>query len=323
MQPQPLADVHLFSPTMKQWRHGIVVDCGLDWSWDVIEAAVKQGPHPTACTTDAYELFAEDIAYQVTAGFSKVMLWDNIKQMRPRNLKVLPVALIPQTGQRGRIILDLSFPVYQDVNGVVTITQESVNSTTVLTTPTEPVKEIGLMLPRLLHYMRDTLRGLHILFCKLDISDGFWRLVIRDEDCFNFAYILPQRAGKPTRLVVPAAIQMGWVESPGFFCTVTESARDLTQHLVDNAVLLPRDPVEDLMKIADVPVRGRTDNPTKLLQVYVDDFCHAATQSLDGTQCSTQPYACVDQIGQSLTRLNVLHADAVQRHNRPSGDQLA
>jgi hypothetical protein len=26
--------------------------------------------------------------------------------------------------------------------------------------------------------------------------------------------------------------------------------------------------------------------------------------------CSTQPYACVDQEGQSRTRLNVLHADA-------------
>ncbi len=38
--------------------------------------------------------------------------------------------------------------------------------------------------------------------------------------------------------------------------------------------------------------------------------------------CSTQPYACVDQEGQSRTRLNVLHADAAPRH-RPSGDQLA
>ena len=102
----------------------------------------------------------------------------------------------------------MSFPIYQDVNGVVTITQQSVNSTTVLTTPTEPVKEIGLALPRLLHYMCDTPRGLHILFCKLDISDGFWRLVIRDEDCFNFAYVLPQPAGEATRLVVSAAVQM-------------------------------------------------------------------------------------------------------------------
>jgi hypothetical protein len=40
-----------------------------------------------------------------------------------------------------------------------------------------------------------------------------------------------------------------------------------------------------------------------------------------GSGCSTQPYACVDQEGQSRTRLNVLHADAVLRH-RPSDDQL-
>ena len=42
---------------------------------------------------------------------------------------------------------------------------------------------------------------------------------------------------------------MGWVESSGFFCTVTKSARDLTQHFVNNEVALPWDPVEDLMAI--------------------------------------------------------------------------
>jgi hypothetical protein len=31
MQPQPLAEVHPFTPTLKDWRHGIDVDCGLDW----------------------------------------------------------------------------------------------------------------------------------------------------------------------------------------------------------------------------------------------------------------------------------------------------
>ena len=106
MQPQQLAVVHPFAQTLKQWRHGISVDCGRDWLWDVIEAAVKQGPHPTACTADAHTLFKEDIAYQVTAGFCKVMLWDDVKRMRPRNLKISPVALIPQVGRQGRIILD-------------------------------------------------------------------------------------------------------------------------------------------------------------------------------------------------------------------------
>ena len=157
------------------------------------------------------------------------MLWEDVKRLRPANLKISPVALIPQVGRRGRIILDLSFPVYQDVDGVITVTQQSVNNTTVLTAPSVPVKEIGKVLPRLLQYMRDTPPGLHILFSKLDISDGFWRLVVKEEDCFNFAYVLPQAAGEPTRLVVPAAVQMGWVESPSLFCTVTESARCSTQ----------------------------------------------------------------------------------------------
>jgi hypothetical protein len=53
MQPQPVADVHPFTPTLKEWRHGIEVDCGPDWTWEVIKAAVTRGPHPTACTPEA------------------------------------------------------------------------------------------------------------------------------------------------------------------------------------------------------------------------------------------------------------------------------
>ncbi len=113
MQPQPLADAHPFTPVMKEWQHGINVDCGPDWSWDAIEVAVACRPHPTACTPDAYALFNKDIVYQVKAGFSIVMLRDDVKRLWPKNLKILPVALIPQVGRRGRIILDLSFPVYQ------------------------------------------------------------------------------------------------------------------------------------------------------------------------------------------------------------------
>ncbi len=129
MQPQPLAGVHPFTPILHEWRQGIKVDCGPDWSWSAIEAVIACGPHPTACTQAAVAIFQEDIAYQVEAGFSKVLLWEDIKQLRPANLKISPVALVPQTGRRGRIILDLSFPVYQEVNGIVTVTQDSVNST--------------------------------------------------------------------------------------------------------------------------------------------------------------------------------------------------
>jgi hypothetical protein len=130
--------------------------------------------------------------------------------------------------------------------------------------------------------MWDTPMGLHILFCKLDISDGFWRLTVRPQDSFNFVYVLPQKEGDPVRIVVPLAVQMGWVESPSLFCTVTESARDITQHLVDANVDLPPHPIKAQMNIQHVPLRARADVPSKLLQVYVDDFCYASTEAKDG-----------------------------------------
>jgi hypothetical protein len=144
--------------------------------------------------------------------------------------------------------------------------------------------------------MRDTPAGLHNLFSKLYISDGFWRLIIQDADSYNFAYVLPQEAGEPCRVVVPAAVQMGWVESPSHFCTVTETARDITQHCVDNKISLPHDPIEESMTIMDVPLQGQKRAPTKLLQVYVDDFCYAATQSEDGEHIPTIRRAAVHGI---------------------------
>ncbi len=134
------------------------------------------------------------------------------------------------------------------------VTQASVNDSTVLRAPSVAMKQIGKVFPHLLQYMRDTPEGLHILFLKLDISNGFWHLVVREEDSFNFAYILPQQTGEPVRIVLPSAVQTGWVESPPLFCSVTESARDLTQHLVDNKIYLPVHPLENKISIEQVPM---------------------------------------------------------------------
>ena len=153
MRPQPLAEVHLFAPTLKDWQHGIDVNCGPDWEWDGIEAVVARGPHPTATTSKAIALFKEDIVYQVKADFSRVVLWEDLQRLCPTSLKILPVAVVPQTSRCGCIILDLSFPVHQEIDGVVTVTQESVNSTTVLKAPSIPVKEICKVLLRMLQYM--------------------------------------------------------------------------------------------------------------------------------------------------------------------------
>jgi len=192
----------------------------------------------------------------VKAGFCKVVLWSDLQKQRPKNLKISPVAVVPQIGRRGRIILDLSFPVWKkNSEGVATVIQQSVNDTTALTAPKGPVKEIGKVLPRLLRYMRDVPPEQWILFSKLDISDGFWRLIVKGDDCYNFAYVLPQKPGEPTRIVVPSAVQMGWVESPPYFCAVTETARDLTEFHIRNNTELPADPIETQMDVQHVPLR--------------------------------------------------------------------
>jgi hypothetical protein len=46
---------------------------------------------------------------------------------------------------------------------------------------------------------------------------------------WNFACVLPQCPGRPIYLVVPTSLQIGWVESPPFFCAASETARDVAQ----------------------------------------------------------------------------------------------
>ena len=217
MQPQPLANVHPFSMTLHKWQNGIQVDCGPNWKWEDCEAAVKRGTHHSATTPEAIELLNDDISYQQRAGFCRAFTWDDLKRTQKPKLKILPVVVVPQVGRRGRIILDLSFPVYQEVDSKASITQASVNKTTITTGPAAPVKEIGKVLHQLLYFMKMTRAGIWIQFLKLDISDGFWRLVIKPEDSYNFAYVLPQHPGQLTKIVVPSALQMGWLESPSYF----------------------------------------------------------------------------------------------------------
>ena len=60
-----------------------------------------------------------------------------------------------------------------------------------------------------------------VLKTRLDVEDGAeW----------NFSYVLPQHPCQPCYLVVPTSLQMGWVESPPFFCAAPGMARDIVQY---------------------------------------------------------------------------------------------
>eukprot|EP00956_Cyclotella_meneghiniana_P042491 scaffold248501_cov111-Cyclotella_meneghiniana.AAC.2 len=115
---------------------------------------------------------------------------------------------------------------------------------------------------------------------KFDIKDGFWRLNARQGEEWNFAYVLPQREGEPTKLVVPLSLQMGWVESPPYFCAASETARDVAAQYTELPVGMQKDNkfVEYAMgneAIQNLPEHDESDL-RYFIDVYVDDFLSLA-----------------------------------------------
>ena len=66
------------------------------------------------------------------------------------------------------------------------VIQESVNATTHRLAMTEPVKEIGNILPRLVHFMALTPEDQEIRLGEVDLSGGFWRLLVEPVQKWNF-----------------------------------------------------------------------------------------------------------------------------------------
>jgi hypothetical protein len=150
------------------------------------------------------------------------------------------VAVIPQEGRRGRIILDLSFAVcptqQKNQRKAGTIPQEAVNDTTVSLAPKTPVRKIGKVLPRIFEFMAKTSEGQEILLSKADLSDGFWRIIVQEDVRWNFCYVMPDPPVAPIPIVVPSTLQMGWMESPQYFCAATETGWDFIQWSIDQKI---------------------------------------------------------------------------------------
>ena len=162
----------------------------------------------------------------------------------------------------------------------------SVNDTTTKLSPVYPVKELGRVLPRLLHFMASVPPEETIMFAKIDLSDGFWRMLVAEDDKWNFAYALPGTPDGPARLVIPHALQMGWTESPGYFCATTETGRDIMQALIDEGTLCPPHTMDIFME-PSAPARRQTSpelpHKWQMSAVYVDDYILAAVEDRTGT----------------------------------------
>lgn len=291
---QWIRDKHPFMSTLVEWATGVPVDCGAPWPAEAVDLAVARGPHRSALTPDARALITDEVDYQVKAGFTEIMDWEVVRRLAPVTLKVSPLAVIPQVNRRGRLLLDLSFPVHRyptdkprkrlrQSDG--TLVQASVNATTTSLSPSPPVKELGRVLLRLFDFLASVPPSEVIFLAKIDLSDGFWRMLVNEEDKWHFAYVLPGAPKDPVRLVIPHALQMGWTESPGYFCAATETGRDVMQSLLDSNAVLPPHSAEQYMTPAFPAApcqQAKTGVEWKMVAVYVDDYILAAVQNASG-----------------------------------------
>ena len=135
--------------------------------------------------------------------------------------------------------------------------------------------ELCRVILRLIHKMAQAPTNHLFLFSKLDLKDGYWRMVVSKKDAWNFAYVLPSTdPTHPPQLVIPHSLQMGWSESPQFFWAATQTARDVAETTLQHNIPQQEHPMEHT--VMNFPWHTLEHDPPKTisttLEVYINNF---------------------------------------------------
>ena len=156
--------------------------------------------------------------------FCRIVQWKTLQKKPPRNLKISPLAAVPHKLRSWRAILDLSSELEVNCKRI-----PLVNDASEALAPEAALNQMGDALLRLIVAVAEALadRG-DIVFAKLDLKDGYWRLSVERGAEWNFAYVLPPVLGQDpedVELVIPLAVQMGWRDSGFLLHSTKNSAR--------------------------------------------------------------------------------------------------
>lgn len=243
------------------------------WSTDRILQAAKRGSHRSA--KDEVEFVCAEMLEFCEQGFWTVLPLSSVLTLP--HLRLSPLGVVPQRNRRSRLIVDYTF--------------SGVNDETARLAPPEAMqfgKALQRVLDKIVH--ADPAYG-PVYLAKIDIADGFYRIRIRTWDIPRLGVILPTDGGDPL-VAFPLALPMGWVESPPYFTSVTETACDLLNAALRRGDRTLPHPLESLAATPPIaatptPCRGARGiayegstgtrlPPLAYGDVYVDDFILAA-----------------------------------------------
>ncbi len=110
MCPTGIATAHPAGPVLAEWSNmGCPTRTGNPWTKEEMWEAVEGGPHKSSLTPAAIAHFAEESAEKVRVGQAKLVLWDDIKDNPPPQLKLSPIMVHAHKSKAFRSILDLFF----------------------------------------------------------------------------------------------------------------------------------------------------------------------------------------------------------------------
>jgi hypothetical protein len=104
-----------------------------------MQEAIDSGPHPSAKDPAAMAQQLAEATDKEKRGQCKIVLWDDIKEAPPPQLKISPIAMIPHKSRLFRAILDLSFKLRLKDGGLL----NSVNDATTLSGPSGAIDQLG------------------------------------------------------------------------------------------------------------------------------------------------------------------------------------
>ena len=207
---------------------------------------IRYGPRSSTMKASALKTLLIEVQEKIKQGYTRKISFGELRKRMPKNLKISPVVMMPHKSRDYRTILDLSFKLKVNVT-----TMKSVNEGTVHTSPQHSMRELGRVIERMISLMAaSSTNSPNFLFSKLDIKDGFRRVNIDENDAYHFCYILPLENGKEiininkVTIVIPSSLQMGWTESPPFFYSATETARDVAETLINSGIEVNKHPLE-------------------------------------------------------------------------------
>ena len=117
----------------------------------------------------------------------------------------------------------------------------------------------------------------------MDLSNRFWRMIVEAGKEQNFVSEMPPHPTQQGRhFVVPSALQMGWTNSPPYFCTATDICQKLRVRLLAftlrSGINVPHPYDKYIIPDAAAPSKPITLGLVTVAgQVLVDDFCFGIT----------------------------------------------